>query len=78
MTNVGGALRDTARSDEVKALGEPGFAARATVDLLIGWFAMLLALGKRPPEADQRGALQEVAHHSGRPRGAARAGRRVG
>lgn len=58
-------VRGAARSDEVKVLGRLGFAARATIYLLIGWFAVLLAVGKRPPEADQRGAMQEVAHHRG-------------
>lgn len=58
-------VRGAARSDQVKALGRLGFAARALIYLLIGWFAALLAFGKRPPEADQRGALQEVAHHQG-------------
>jgi uncharacterized protein DUF1206 len=60
-----GTVRGAAHSDEVKLLGRLGFAARATIYLLIGWFALLLAFGKRPPEADQRGAMQEIAHHTG-------------
>ena len=48
-----------------KALARLGLAARATIYLLIGWFALLLALGKRPPEADQRGAMQEIVRHTG-------------
>jgi hypothetical protein len=59
------AARDVAESDQVKALARLGFGARATIYLLIGIFALMLALGKRPPEADQRGAMQEVAKHTG-------------
>jgi hypothetical protein len=62
-------IRDAAKgagqSDGVKALARLGFAARATIYLLIGWFAVLLAAGKHVPEADQRGALQEIARHTG-------------
>jgi hypothetical protein len=58
-------VQSAANSDGVKALGRLGFAARATIYLLIGIFALLLAFGKRPPEADQRGAMQEVAKHTG-------------
>jgi hypothetical protein len=57
--------REVARSDAMKRLARLGFAARATVYLLIGWFTVLLALGKPRPEADQRGALQEVTRHRG-------------
>jgi hypothetical protein len=60
-----GSVRGAARSDGLKGLARLGFAARATIYLLIGWFALLLALGKRHPEADQRGAMQEVAKHNG-------------
>ncbi|MDQ1731831.1 MAG: hypothetical protein QOK10_1990 [Pseudonocardiales bacterium] len=58
-------VRQAARSKEIKGLGRLGFAARATIYLLIGWFALLLGFGHRPPEADQRGAMQEVAQHTG-------------
>ncbi|MGX7681490.1 DUF1206 domain-containing protein [Jatrophihabitans sp. DSM 45814] len=57
--------REVAQSDGVKGLGRLGLASRATIYLLIGVFALLLALGQRPPEADQRGAMQEVARHTG-------------
>jgi hypothetical protein len=46
-------------------LARLGLAARATIYLLIGWIALLLAAGKRHPEADQRGAMQEVVRHNG-------------
>ncbi|MDQ1743332.1 MAG: hypothetical protein QOE23_1671, partial [Pseudonocardiales bacterium] len=62
---AGTSARRVARSDGFKGLAKLGFAARGTIYLLIGWFAVLLALGKRPPEADQRGALQEVTRHNG-------------
>lgn len=52
-------------SDGFKGLAKLGFAARGTIYLLLGFFAMLLVLGKRSPEADQRGAMQEVARHTG-------------
>ncbi|HST50335.1 DUF1206 domain-containing protein [Jatrophihabitans sp.] len=62
---AGTTARKVARSDGFKGLAKLGFAARGTIYLLIGWFAVLLALGKQPPETDQRGALQEVVRHNG-------------
>jgi hypothetical protein len=53
-------IHRAARSREMKWLAHLGPAARATSYLLIGWLALLLA-GKPRGEADQRGALQEVA-----------------
>ena len=49
----------------MKLLGRLGLAARATIYLLLGWIALLLAAGKRHSEADQRGAMQEVVRHNG-------------
>ena len=57
--------RRVARSDGLKGLARLGLAARGTIYLLIGWLALLLAQGKRHSEADQRGAMQEVAGHTG-------------
>src|SRR6185437_11268511 len=57
--------RQAARSDPMKLLARLGLAARAIIYLLIGWFALLLAIGKRPPETDQRGAMQELVRHTG-------------
>ncbi|MEO7261065.1 MAG: DUF1206 domain-containing protein [Jatrophihabitantaceae bacterium] len=54
-----------ANSDGFKGLAKLGFAARGTIYLLLGWFAVLLVLGEHSPEADQRGAMQEVARHNG-------------
>jgi hypothetical protein len=39
-----------------------GLFARGMVYLLIGWIAVQIALGHRTQEANQRGALAEVAH----------------
>jgi hypothetical protein len=62
---AGTSARRVARSDGFKGLAKLGLAARGTIYLLIGWFAVLLAAGKKPPETDQRGAMQEVAQHNG-------------
>ena len=43
---AGTTARKVARSDGFKGLAKLGFAARGTIYLLIGWFAVLLALGK--------------------------------
>jgi uncharacterized protein DUF1206 len=63
--DVGDTVRDAAQSRHVARMARLGFAARATIYLLIGCFTLLLAFGKRPPEDDQRGAMQEVARHTG-------------
>lgn len=62
---AGMSARRVARSDGFKGLAKLGFAARGTIYLLLGFFTLLLALGERSPEADQRGAMQEVARHNG-------------
>src|SRR5436305_2278288 len=62
---VKNSARQVGHSDPVKAMARVGFAARATIYLLIGCFTLLLAFDKRPPEDDQRGAMQEVARHTG-------------
>ena len=46
-------------------LARLGLAARATIYLLIGWLALLLARGVRKSATDQRGAMQEVVRHRG-------------
>ncbi len=58
-------VRRVARGSEMKRLARLGLAARATVYLLIGWLAYLLARQKHGSETDQRGALQELARHNG-------------
>jgi uncharacterized protein DUF1206 len=57
--------RRAGRSEPVKLLGRFGLAARGIIYLLLGWVALLLATGKRHPEADQRGAMQELIRHTG-------------
>ena len=64
-SDVGDTVRDAAQSRHVQRLARLGFAARATIYLLIGIFTLLLAFGKRPPEDDQRGAMQELARYTG-------------
>jgi uncharacterized membrane protein len=41
-----------------------GLAARAFIYLVIGWLAVQIALGHSNHEANQRGALAEIAQHS--------------
>jgi hypothetical protein len=57
--------RRAASSTEMKGLARWGLAARATIYLLIGVLAALLAAGQYGHEADQRGALQTLAGRSG-------------
>ncbi len=64
-SEVGDTVRSAAQSRQVERLARLGYAARATIYLLIGCFTLLLAFGRRPPEDDQRGAMQEVAHRTG-------------
>jgi Domain of Unknown Function (DUF1206) len=64
MTAVMSAHR-AARSEPMHVLARWGLAARATVYLLIGLLALALAFGISRSEADQRGALQELARHTG-------------
>jgi uncharacterized membrane protein YidH (DUF202 family) len=57
--------RRTANSPVVDRLARMGFAARGTTYLLMGWIALQIGLGHHPAErANQRGAFQELAHHS--------------
>lgn len=50
------------------AVARVGLVARGVIYLLIGWVALLLAIGRSNQEADQSGALQTLAH---RPAGSA-------
>lgn len=45
-------------------LARLGLAARAFVYLVIGWLALQIALGHRTQQANQRGALADIAQHS--------------
>lgn len=46
-------------------LGRVGLVARGVLYLLIGLLALRLALGHRAKQANQKGAMQDVASHSG-------------
>ena len=56
--------RRGAHSPVMGALARFGLASRGLVYLLIGWLALQIALGHRAQQANQRGALAEVVHHS--------------
>jgi hypothetical protein len=47
----------------MEALARLGLTVRGFIYLVIGWLAIQIALGHRTQEANQRGALAEVAHH---------------
>lgn len=59
------AARKASRSDVMEGAARLGFAARATVYLLVGLLALGLARGTSQSDTDQRGALRAVAQHSG-------------
>jgi uncharacterized protein DUF1206 len=51
-------------SPAARALARMGLAARGALYILIGWIAILVALGQSSHEADQEGALQLLARQS--------------
>jgi Domain of Unknown Function (DUF1206) len=53
--------RRASDSQGVRALARAGLTARGVIYILIGWVALLVALGQSTREADQQGALQLVA-----------------
>jgi hypothetical protein len=53
--------RRAANSLAVRALARAGLAARGIIYVLIGWVAILVAVGQSSREADQAGALQLLA-----------------
>jgi hypothetical protein len=67
-TRVRARSRHASESHPVQALARVGLAARGVIYVLIGWVAILVAVGKTAQEADQRGALQLL---SGKPFGLA-------
>jgi Domain of Unknown Function (DUF1206) len=54
-------VRHAATGTASHALARAGLVARGVIYLLIGWVALMLAMGKSNQEADQRGALQILA-----------------
>ncbi|MEP7021930.1 MAG: DUF1206 domain-containing protein [Pseudonocardiales bacterium] len=60
-----GAARRAANSDKMDGLARFGFAGRGAVYVLLGVLAVLLALGRKNKETDQRGAIQDLSQKSG-------------
>jgi len=56
-----GTARRASRSPAARALARAGLAARGVLYILIGWVAILVALGQTSRQADQQGALQLLA-----------------
>src|ERR1041385_31923 len=63
MTQVALPARRAAHSQPMDALARFGLVARAVVYVLIGWLGLQIALGHHPHQANQRGALAEVARN---------------
>jgi hypothetical protein len=64
MTSALATGRTAAHSPAMNALARFGLAARGFVYLVIGWLTLQIALGHHTPQANQSGALAEVAQHS--------------
>jgi Domain of Unknown Function (DUF1206) len=58
---VSGTARRASDSVAARALARAGLTARGVLYILIGWVAILVALGQTSHEADQQGALQLLA-----------------
>jgi len=56
-----GTARRAADSPAARALARAGLTARGILYILIGWVAILVAIGQTSQEADQQGALQLLA-----------------
>jgi Domain of Unknown Function (DUF1206) len=56
-----GAARRASDSPAARALARAGLAARGILYILLGWVAILVALGQTSRQADQQGALQLLA-----------------
>jgi hypothetical protein len=59
--HVSSKARRASDSQGVRVLARAGLTARAVIYILIGWIALLVALGQSTREADQQGALQLLA-----------------
>src|SRR5579859_2508630 len=60
-TRAARSARRASRSPAAHFLARAGLTARGVIYLLIGWVAVLVAIGHSSQEADQRGALQLLA-----------------
>jgi hypothetical protein len=56
-----GAARRASDSPVARALARAGLVVRGVIYILIGWMAILVALGQTSQHADQQGALQLLA-----------------
>ncbi len=65
MSDVEQKARRAADSDAMEWAARLGLSARAAIYLLMGILAVEVAFGKSSSDTDQRGALTEVARHSG-------------
>lgn len=59
------AIRRGTTGHSFAGLARFGLAARAVVYVVIGWLAIQIAQGHSSPQANQRGALAEIAQHPG-------------
>lgn len=64
MTQVGSTARRASNSKTMAGLARFGLAARAFVYLVIGWLAIQIARGHGSHQANQRGALGDIAQQS--------------
>lgn len=62
---VASSSRRAANSDAMSGLARFGLASRAFVYLVIGWIAFQIALGHHSQQANQHGALAEIASNTG-------------
>ena len=60
-THASGTARRASESQAARALARAGLTARGVLYILIGWVAILVALGQTSRQADQQGALQLLA-----------------
>ncbi len=60
--SASGTARRASHSPAARALARAGLTARGVLYILIGWIAILVALGQSSQQADQQGALQLLAH----------------
>jgi hypothetical protein len=60
-THATRSARRASRSPAAHLVARAGLTARGVIYLLIGWVAVLVALGRSAQEADQQGALQLLA-----------------
>ena len=60
-TRVRSKARRASDSPAAHALARAGLTARGVIYILIGWVAVLVALGRSAREADQQGAIQLLA-----------------